>query len=317
MKTKKTTFKLHTLIDDMSSAEYHSTPDTYSSSQFKDAVDDVEVFIKKYVRKEIERKESPAFDIGTYFHTGVLEPHKLKVDCAVYPGKTRTGKAWIDFKAKNEGKAIITPSQLTQAEGLVKAVKDSPIAMDFVDRAKPEVSLFTEILVVGGEIFAPHYSKRLEPNGWHDESPEEITKLRKHPRAVVFIVKVRADALGEDFILDLKSTGGSARDEKHMASMVTYWVYDLSAALYLDMFSLMYPKISTFYWTFASKEVFNCQTYAASDRNILIGRKKWSQALKNIAAAKRNNWSTPEMIRTLEPTYSELIHLQTQDTDLV
>ncbi len=87
--SKKSELVLHKLIHDLSSDEYHATPGTYSSSQFKDLLDDEEIFINKYIKKTIEKEDVPAFGTGNYFHTGVLEPHKLKSEYVVFQGKVR------------------------------------------------------------------------------------------------------------------------------------------------------------------------------------------------------------------------------------
>ena len=96
----------NTLLLDLPSDEYHGTPDTWSSSNLKTANEDMETFIKKYVTKEIPREHINAFDIGTYFHTSILEPHKLDEECAVW-GNQRRGKEWEEFQEKNKHKAII------------------------------------------------------------------------------------------------------------------------------------------------------------------------------------------------------------------
>ena len=61
-------------------------------------LEDPEKFYKEYITKEIPRKEVSAFDVGTYFHTAILEPHLLEKECAVYPGAVRRGKEWDAFK---------------------------------------------------------------------------------------------------------------------------------------------------------------------------------------------------------------------------
>jgi hypothetical protein len=268
-------FKLHALIHDMASSEYHSTPNTFSSSQFKDALDDEELFYKKHVEKSIEKEEVGAFDVGNYFHTGVLEPQKLKMDCIAYTGKIRRGEHWEAFKKKHAGKCIVTPKQLEQAEMLMKCVQDSPVAMGFIKRGKPEVSAFLEVLVAGGEVYAPTQKLILDRDGWKPVNLQ--TKLWNELKkiGVMMTVKVRADSLGEDFVLDLKSTTGNAKSERQMREKISYYNYDLSAALYLDIFSAVSGKpYRKFIWTFASKDYYNSRSYLASPNNILIGRAK-------------------------------------------
>jgi hypothetical protein len=300
----------HKLIYDWDIVEYHGFIGTYSSSQFKDLLDDEEIFIQKYIKKTVERLQIAAFDVGTYFHTGVLEPHKLKNDCIVYPGKIRRGKDWEKFKAKHGMKTIVTQAQKDQAEGLVKSVQDSPIAQRYLD-GKPEVSLIIELNIHDGQIYAPHFGKVLTRDGW-----ENGPKTR-FPDAHVIYVRVRADMLGDTYISDLKSTTGNAKSNQEMRQKISYYHYDLSAALYMDMFVLMIPEIEEFVWTFASKDFFNCRSYRASETNIKIGRAKYMKALIKLADCCANAWASVDFLDTLEPLPHELEHLIERDADLL
>jgi len=311
MKMKITrTFKLHSLIHDMSSEDYHGTPDTKSSTQLKDLLDDEDVFIQKHILKTVEREEISAFDVGTYFHTGVLEPHKLKADCTVYPGKVRRGKDWELFKVKNKGKTIVTQAQKDQAEGLVKAVKDSPVAQEYLD-GECEVSLFNEITIHQGQIYAPYYGKVLTIDGWVDSPKKKIKG------AYTEVIKVRADTLGDSYISDLKSTTGNARSNRSMRDKISYYHYDLSAALYLDMFGLFRPGLQEFVWIFASKDYFNSKSYRASPNNIRVGRAKYMKALIKMADCAANKWKSVDYLDTLEPLPHELEYLRERDSDLL
>ena len=303
-------YQLHKLTRDMTSVDYHGTPDTHSSSQLKDLLDDEDVFIKKHILKTVEREEIGAFDVGTYFHTGILEPHKLKADCIVYPGKVRRGKNWEVFRLKNKDRTIVTQAQKEQAEGLVKAVKDSPVAQEYLD-GECEVSLFNEISIHQGQIFAPHYGKVLTPDGW-EEGPKKKIK-----GAFEMVIKVRADTLGDTYISDLKSTTGNARSNKSMRDKISYYHYDLSAALYLDMFGLLFPSLQEFVWIFASKDFFNSKSYRASPNNIRVGRAKYMKALIKMADCAANKWKSVDYLDTLEPLPHELEYLIERDKDLL
>lgn len=308
--------ELHKLIFGMSSEAYHGTAGTYSSSQFKDLLEDEEIFINKYVHKTVEREHIPAFDVGNYFHTGVLEPEKLAKECAVYQKRVRRGKDWDKFKAKHPGKVIVSLAQVEQATRLIDVVQDSPVAMSYIQRGKPEVSLFIQIAVLHGEIYAPNYGVKLGRSGWVVE--DNMPTKAEMKDAVILTVKVRADSLGEDFVLDLKSTTGNARSDSAMREKIKYYNYDLSAALYLDLFSLPAKKqMDTFIWTFASKDCHNCKSYSASERNIQIGRVKWSKAVLMLAECQKNQWALYDSLGILEPHHSELYHLVEKDTDFL
>lgn len=304
--------RLHKLIRDMASNDYHGLRYTYSSTQFKDLLDDEDIFIKKHIKKEMEREESPAFDVGTYFHTAVLEPQKLKLECTVFPGKIRRGEAWETFKANNAGKTIVTQQQQDQALGLVKAVKASPVAQGYLV-GEPEVTLMVEIAIYQGEIHAPHFGKLLSKDGWITSRLTE----KQYEKAHIIFVKVRADMLGETFVSDLKSTTGNAKSNKIMREKISYYNYDLSASLYLDMFSLVRPDVQEFIWIFASKDVLNSKSYRASETNIKVGRAKYMHAMVKMADCAKNNWQSVDYLDELEPLPYELEWLKEKDRDLL
>jgi hypothetical protein len=312
-KTKKTSKpsgpKLHTLIKDLSSDGYHGTEGTWSSSQLKDILKDEELFIKKYITKEIPRKEMEAFDTGTYFHTAVLEPHKVKSEITTFPGKVRFGKAWDKFKEMNKGKVVITPRQREQGDTMIKAVQNSPIAQEYLV-GNPEVSLFVKLVVYSGDIYAPHYGLVLTREGWECRDVVPV-------KGYEMIVKVRADMLGKTFVTDLKSTSGMAKDEGSVRHSISKYQYDLSAALYLDLFSLTSPKVQDFYWIFASKETGSVATWRASYKQILVGRAKYMKAIKKLADCAKANWEIVDSVRVAEPLHYELEWLQERDDDLL
>jgi hypothetical protein len=305
-------YEAHSLIYDMPSEIYHSISGTFSSSQLKDMLDDEVTFKKKYIEKSIEREDVPAFAVGNYFHTGVLEPHKLNQDMAVFNGKVRRGSEWDSFKSKHVGKTIVTSSQVDEANRLIALVRDSEVAMSFVNRGKPEVSLFVELYVYGDDIYAPVYGKRLHRDfGWIEEKAPSGDPVK-------LVVKVRADSLGDDFVLDLKSTTGNARSERAMRTKISYYEYGLSASFYLDIFSLERGKqIEDFIWTFASKDMANCMSWKASEDNKKIGRVKWMRAVVRLANCIRTNWEIPDLLGVLEPEFYQLEYLKERDIDLL
>lgn len=303
--------KLHRLIRDMSSVAYHSTPNTFSSSQFKDLIKDEDMFIEKHIKKSVEREENDAFDIGNYFHTAVLEPHKVKTECVVFPGRIRRGKDWEKFKLKNRGKAIVTKGQMEQALGLAKAVKNSPVAQDYLD-GEPEVSLFVELVIFQNEIYAPFFGKKLTRDGWI-----EARLPKKTPGAFTIVVKVRADNLGEAYISDLKSTSGNARSDQSVKEVVRRYQYDLSAALYLDIFSLLNVNLCAFWLIFASKELYNSRSYVFSDKSITCGRAKYMWAILRLAECAKNKWEYIDYPGVLHPHPDDLEWLVERDTDLL
>jgi hypothetical protein len=132
------------------------------------------------------------------------------------------------------------------------------------------------------------------------------------------VIKTRADSLGEDFVLDLKSTTGNAKSTRAMRDKISYYNYDLSAALYLDVFEAVTSRsYQLFVWTFASKDYRNSRSYAASERNILVGRAKYRKAILKIAEGLSSNWVFSDVLGILEPNTYELEHIIESDIDLV
>ena len=289
------------LISDMSSEAYHSFPNTFSSSQLKTILEDPELFYRKYITKSIEKEEMSAFDIGTFFHCAILEPEKLSMECAVYGG-VRRGKEWTTFKEANIGKAIITKSELESAETLIAAVKASTIAQSFLTKGQPEVSCFVSVYIYAGDIYAKGCV--LKSDGWERIYSGDFTLAMK--AGVKLVIKVRADLLGEGFILDLKSTTGNCKSDHLMRSKISAYSYDLSASLYLDMFTIGSElKYDRFLWCFASKDYGNSKTYVASPNNVKIGRAKYKKALLLLADNITKNWVMEESLGVLEPQFFE------------
>jgi exodeoxyribonuclease VIII len=295
---------------EVSSNTYHSIPGVYSSSQIKDAWKDVEFFHAKYIKKTVEKEHIAAFDIGTYFHTAILEPDKLTVECAVYEGK-RYGKAWDEFQAANAGKAIITKTEHETAQALIRAVQRSPVAMKRLKRGEPEVSAFLKIRVYQGAIYAITWKKILGKYGWQDTKsiPAKGTDIW---------VKTRADLLAESFILDLKSMSDNAKDDETIRKTVSNYNYDLSAALYLDVFGAVNQRlISEFIWTFASKNYVNSRSYLATEKCIQIGRHKWKTAILRIADGIETDWSFEDYMGMVNPPVWDLELIKEKEENLL
>lgn len=301
---------LNRLIRNMTSEAYHSLEGTWSSSQLKDVIKDEEVFIKKYIKKEIPREENDAFDVGTYFHVGTLEPHKVKEEIAIYKGKVRSGKEWIEFKKNNAGKTIITAGQKVQGDELIKAVRASPVALEYI-QGEAEISLFVKLTVWNGNIYAAELGKVLTRSGWQDF----VGNIGK---GWDLILKTRADCLGDVFVSDLKSTSGDCKNKHSVRQSISSYGYDLSAALYVDLFSLVRPAVRSFYWIFASKKS-PCvsKTWKATKSQLEVGRAKYMWAILRMADMARANWEVVDYLSEVEPLPHELEWLTERETDLL
>lgn len=290
---------------DLSSSQYHGMEGIYSSSQLKTMLEDPEKFYKDYITKENAKKESPAFDMGTYFHTAVLEPHLLNDECAIFTGKIRRGAEWEAFKEINKNKAILTMDEMAKANSMVEAVTTSPVCMQFIKGFEYEISAFVNLYVFDGEIYTCFLGevKVLGKDGWviSDMSEEVLLEF-----GVKVPVKTRADSINfaTKIISDLKSTGGNTKSSHEMKNKIDGYSYDLSAALYLDIFSAAVGgQFKDFIWIFASKDYNNAKPWRASDKSIQIGRAKWREAVILLAHYLQNGWVFEESLGELEPSF--------------
>lgn len=295
------------IIKNLPSSEYHNPERGYSSSQLKDILEDEEVFYKKYISKEIERASIPAFDVGTFLHTSVLEPEKLEEECAVYKG-VRRGEKWETFKKENANKVIITDSEYLEVSGMVKAINDSPVSKGRLSRGEAEVSCFAEVYVYGSEVFSS--KGKLTLDGW-----DKTSKIPK--KSLELKLKVRADLLGSDFILDVKSTRGNCKSENAVKKKIGDYHYDLSASLYLDVFQLAGAKVEDFIWLFASKDLHVARCWKASADNLKVGRAKWRRAVVNLADAIERDWKFEDSMGLLEPMPWDLEYIKPRGEDLL
>lgn len=299
------------IVRDLASAIYHGTPDTWSSSQLKSINDDVEIFKRKYVDKTEPKEHIAAFDVGTYFHTAILEPHKLDEECAVWPG-TRRGNEYKVFAEANKGKAILTETERARIAETIAVVKESEECNKYLKGYEAEVSAFVDIYILEDDIYT--YVKNgevwiLQLNGWElsDVSFEMLDTF-----ADKFTIKSRSDAISmaERVISDLKTTSGNTKDAGEMRQKVSGLNYDLSAALYLDVFTAAEGDLSKpfkrFVWIFASKDQNTAKPWEATQSNIQVGRSKWRKALKLMAKYRNANWEVKEETGYLDPNTWEL-----------
>ena len=248
-------------------------------------MEDVERFYKIHVSKTMMKPpmSQDALDIGSYYHTAILEPHLLKEEFAVYTEPRRAGKVWTDFQNINEGKTIINLKGYGDAETLIEATKANAAAMDLLRQGEAELSC--------------------------------VSSLKGLP------VRVRADWIdtGRRFIMDLKSMTGNAKDESTIAKAIRDRHYDMSAALYIDVFNSVLPakqQIKDFYWVFASKNYANCRVYRMTPELYELGKNKYLRAVQEITEARDAGWTfKEESIFDINPAKFELMNYGVESDD--
>jgi hypothetical protein len=294
------------LVRGLSNEEYHKVRSgadfSVSSSQLKDMLSDPEKFYKKNITKELEREENAAFDVGTYFHSAILEPEKLHEDCIVWEGGVRRGVAWDQFKALHPKKAIITLAEKEKAELMISGVKKSSIAMSLLSDGEAEVSCYVLLTVAENNIYAQNSTGEetflLRKDGWVpvvNEGNADIPGIK-------ILVKVRADYLAEGYVADLKSSSGVVTVEYEIQQKNSSYGYDLSASLYVDIFNVeLGNTIKDFVWIYASKESGTCACYKADPLSLQVGRGKWAKAVIDLAKFMKNKWQFSQNVTSIGP----------------
>lgn len=302
------------IIDSLTNQEYHGHQGTFSSSQLKAMLEDPEVFYKKYIAKTEPRKSTSSMDVGTYVHTAVLEPDMLEKETAIFMGAAKRGKEWEKFQAENQGKCIISATEATKAAEMISAIKASPIAMKHIEGYLHEVSLFVEVYVMLTEM-------RDESIIYHIDTEGDVYRLTNDgwlytPKSTVdadmvrdfghkLILKVRADSINFETkdISDVKTTSVNPKNLFEVQGAINSYEYDMSAAFYLDMFSLAgHGPMKTFTWIFTSSVFGTSKTWTATPENILIGRAKWRKAIIDIAYYESIDWVFSDELGYIPPS---------------
>ena len=90
-----------------------------------------------------EVKSSPARLIGSYFHTALLEPDKLK-DFNVIVAKSRNTKV---YKDKSEGELCLLQSEVDMIKSMTDKILDTQMCIDLINKkdCEYEVPMVTEL----------------------------------------------------------------------------------------------------------------------------------------------------------------------------
>lgn len=125
------------LYENLASADYHSDS-ALGSSSLKTLATKTPAHLKG-----MERKESASFDIGTAFHTLILEP--AKEDTIICGGDDRRGNRWKELKAEADfnGNVILTTDDYNKVFTMRDAFMKNAEAMELIGTVgRSELSLF-------------------------------------------------------------------------------------------------------------------------------------------------------------------------------
>lgn len=257
----KKKFKLKEGINTCTNEEYHGDKRYLSSSSYKLILKDLEDFEAQFIKgetKQVSKNTQNAFDEGTYVHSLILEPDTIDDEFAFYPEWTKKGKLWEEFKADNEGKIILSKPQKIRTERWVAACKKRDSVLKIIEGGFPEHTIAGKFLGIP--------------------------------------TKVRADYINIDkgYIVDVKTTSYST-DVDSFKHTVDSFSYDLSAALYCELFSKYYGKDFDFYFYVLGKRDDSCEVFKASEETLTRGLNMLHKAADLYKKCKKTGiWKKPE-----------------------
>ena len=190
---------------------------------------------KSYVKSLNMSSDSPALSLGRLVHLAVLEPHRLD-DIRVTEG-TKATKAYKDAVAQFGSANVFTQSEYTSASYISEAVWKNKEASWLLENCRMEVPAIKEI------------------NG--------------------YAVRGKADALGFNRIIDLKTTSDPV--EKFHWTAKNY-NYALQAALYMYLFN-----VDEFIFLVVNKDTKDLAIWECSSKFIQDG---WRSVLESIEVYK-------------------------------
>lgn len=255
--------KLKNGFNDVSNNVYHADRTYYSSSGLKLLLKDKLAFYRKYILNEKEEtKVNHNFVFGSLVHALILEPHLVDEEFAVW-SKSKGTEEYKKFLEDNKGKDIVTPTAWSNGQFILQQAKESPF-FKYVEGGEAEKTM--------------------------------CGKLHGMP------IKVRADYIKDDYILDIKTTSMDISDTYNIQRACANYGYALSSALYLDMFKKKMPKLKRFLFWFINKQSGNSVLIEASEEFLEFGRNQCKEAASIYKEAnKTGNWE--DDIPKLYPLY--------------
>lgn len=219
----------------MSIAEYRRHPAfSYSS-------------LKAYLKSPLHgiSQEPPAESASLRFGSAVdmiLKGDKSFVVNPFEDGRTKAAKEW---KAENQGKLVLTQSELEKATLCAAAVNSHPAVQDLcLPMMSTDVPMFGEF---------------------------EGLPIRGLP-----------DYIFGGSILDLKTTSGAV-DAQSFARAVDNFHYDLQAFMYSELARQAGEESPTFGWIVVENEKpFDVAVYRATPEILSVGKRKLQIAIKNV-----------------------------------
>ena len=271
-------FKLKIGINNCTNEEYHGDKSFLSSSSYKLLTKDPSMFEEQFIkgnRPDVKPSTQNIFDEGTLAHSLILEPDTVEDEFEFFDGFRKAGKLWEEFKSEHgdSGKILMSKAQKMKVERWVESCKKREQVLKLIQGGFPEHT------VAGDFMGIP--------------------------------TKVRADYINVEkgYIVDVKTTAyGSDRDS--FISTIADFSYDLSAALYCNLFAQYYNKSFDFYFYVLGKRDASCEIYRASGDTIDRGMNKLRLAASLYKRCQKSGvWKSPDIKKILDNEDYEILEV--------
>lgn len=267
-----------------SNAEYHKGPGISISGLKELAVSPLH-FWSKYLDPDREpQRPTEALILGTAIHCLILEPAAFRERFAVYDlnRRSKIGREFLD-EVEAEGRTPLTPEQMHIVQCSANSLMSHPV--------------MRHLLNMGGIVEESLYWREtVVVDGRTGEVVEVVCKMRPDFRIDP------CDAFPNGLMLDVKSAADASL---HGFSRSSYdLLYHMQAAWYPDGYQRLFGTASPPPFLFAAVEKekpFARRIYSASEKQILLGRRKNNQLLNLYArCVHTNKWpGYPESIDPL------------------
>lgn len=261
----------------LAASEYHCDLEVQSCSLLKAMLDSPAHYDYQFTNPP---KKSKAMDFGSLVHTLVLEPHKLPLEYAIYPGK-RDGRdsAFKAFYSANATKIVVDEIELQEARILADRITDRPIRLRDGDPGRP-------------------FGRYLE------ESEREASIYFDDPETGI-PCRVRFDALHPEAAFDLKKSAEVTRGAWLRAAVRLH--YDLQAYMYSLAEMLFSDRRKPLPFVFVAGELarpYSVSVFTAGESFLREGAIKYARAMSAISACRQvGHWpdQSEDAVLELEP----------------
>lgn len=197
--------------------------------------------------------------LGRATHLAAFEPEKFRATVAKWEGAVRRGKEWEAFKAKNEGRELLTADAFDQCIAIQKAVRAEPLARPYISQGRGEVTIA--------------WTFATTDRGANNYSIE---------------CKGRIDFDAKDAIVDLKTTRDASPDG--FGRQVWGLKYHAQAAWYVDGYKratgIRKPYVLV---AVESTAPYVVQVYRVPERHLELGREEYREWLDRLAICRETS----------------------------